>query len=191
MTSQAWFVSRQCYFPDGDLVVEIAGGGLDFSNPDMLGVIFPELGEGIEYTDPREALKAALAIRDAWNICLEKGREEDRCRVEHGYTGGYTMPFHSEPTDEELQEWADKEWESLPKCEKCGDLMPESGEHYALFPEDEWRYCSQVCLEETLPKPSWCDECGGLIHADDALAGEKFCSEQCVDDALYEVEEIT
>lgn len=185
-----WFLSRQHYWPDGDLAVEIAKGGLDYANPDMLGTIFPELGEGVEYTDPREALKAALAVRDAWNVCLEKDREEDRCRVEHGYTGGYTMPFSSYPTDKELQEWAEKEWESLPKCVKCGELMPEGGEYYAVEYGDEPRFCSQVCLEESLPKPIWCDGCGGLIPGDGALhaAGEEFCSEECVEDALDEIE---
>lgn len=101
-----YFVSRQMYWPFGDKVIEIAEGGVDYANPDMLVVGFPELGEGVEYDDPREALEAAFRIRDAW----------PGSRIEVGCTHGYTMPFEEHPSDEELREWAKdpaggrKEW---------------------------------------------------------------------------------
>ena len=62
-----YFVSRQCYWgvePDEQNVVEIASGGRDYSNPDML--VEKYAGEGQEYSDPREALEVALSIAKQW-----------------------------------------------------------------------------------------------------------------------------
>lgn len=103
MDEELWFVSRQKYWPDGDLVVEIAQGGADYCNPDMLVALYKDLGEGKEYSDRLDAVKAAIAIRKAWNADLDDGK---MCRIEVGFTYGATFPFNDEPTDEELMEWA-------------------------------------------------------------------------------------
>jgi hypothetical protein len=135
-----WFVSRQKYWPDGDLVVEIASGGRDYANPDMLSPKYA--GEGEEYNDPREALDVALEIRDAW---ISDCKEE--VRVEHGFTGGATMPFCSEPDDSELREWASAAYEKLPKCDRCGELI----EGYGYGPPDfdpDLRFCREYCAEK-------------------------------------------
>jgi len=137
-----WFVSRQHYWHSGDLVVEIAGGGLDYANADMLCDKYPKLGEGQEYDDPREAVRAAIAIRDAWNK-----DESETARVEAGFTGGWSMPFEEEPTDEDLIAWAQKEWESIPKCPGCGEPMY-SDERYGHQFTDEYEFCSQSCAEK-------------------------------------------
>ena len=86
-----YFVSRQCYWGVEDpYVVEVASGGLDYANPDMLGVKYKRLGEGKEYLDPREAVQAAIAISRAWT-------ETDGAPlpVAYGATGGMTMPLRT------------------------------------------------------------------------------------------------
>ena len=98
-----YFVSRQMYWPTGERVVEIAVGGVEYANPDMLVPWYP--GEGVEYETPRKALEAALSIRGAWS------RDDGPCRVEVGCTHGFTMPFEEHPTDEELWRWVEKEEE--------------------------------------------------------------------------------
>lgn len=134
-----WFVSRQCYWGVEDPnVVEIAGGGLDYANPDMLVEKYP--GEGEEYTDPRKAAEVALAIAAAW----KKDNPDMTIGVAHGNTGGYTMPF--EPGGEkELKAWAEKQYESLPRCEQCGGLMGDE-EYFDSF--DEPTLCSERCAEK-------------------------------------------
>lgn len=102
-----YFVSRQRYWPHGDHVIEIACGGLDYANPDMLVRRYPELGEGREFDDPREALAAAMRIRDAWR------GDGAACRIEAGWTGGNTIPFDEYPSDADLKRWADEEHASL------------------------------------------------------------------------------
>lgn len=151
-----FFVSRQRYWPDGDLVVEIASGGVEYSNPDMLVEKYGKLGEGLETNDPREALEAAIAVRDAWNADLKAVYEEIEAptardpnffysRVEIGYTMGMTMPFESYPSDDDLREWAEKAWENTPKCDQCGEPLPEEPDRYVLYDYPDFLFCSDNC----------------------------------------------
>ena len=123
-----YYVSRQCYWPDGDLVVEIAGGGLDYANADMLTTLWPASGEGQEYDDPRAALQAAIQVRHLWQMV----EPDETVRIEVGFTGGYTMPFCEYPNDEYLVEWAKQEYDSLPKCDRCGDLLDGDNYYYII-----------------------------------------------------------
>ena len=96
-----WFVSRQCYWgsdEEDQYAVEIAYGGQDYANPDML--VPKYAGEGEEYHDPRAALTAARSILAAWVVV------EPLAHIEVGATGGNTIPFEDHPSDEELDAWA-------------------------------------------------------------------------------------
>lgn len=137
-----WFVSRQSYASMGEdaLVVEIAGGGLDYSNPGMLVTKFS--GEGEEYTDPREAAKAAIEIAQAWRKA--SGKE---ITVRYGHTGGNTMPF-DEATDEEVTAWAEERYENLPKCPECGDVMGEDRWKPTDMHVDDEACCSESCADK-------------------------------------------
>jgi hypothetical protein len=140
--SGGYFVSRQHYWgadPEDAHVVEIAGGGLDYANPDMLSPRYA--GEGETYEDPREAAAVALEICKAW-----RGDGRTDAKVAYGYTGGYTLPF--EPVSEqELMAWAEKEYRDLPKCDRCGAMRdPDKSWWHGADPD--LRYCSQYCAEE-------------------------------------------
>ena len=144
------YLSRQHYWGvDEPLVVEIADGGLDYANPDMLCDTegkYSKLGCDQEYTDPREALKAAIAVRDEW----AKGDDLVSVpRIECGYTGGNTIPFEEFPDDDDLKEWAEQQWNAIPKCDQCGEPLPENKrEQYHLLEWDlEERFCSEYCAE--------------------------------------------
>ncbi len=87
-----WFVSRQDYYGEDDetrYCVEIAAGGIDYSNPDMLCEKYRDAGEGDEFRDPREAVQAALAVAKAWAA----DRPDLVINVAHGDTMGGFMPF--------------------------------------------------------------------------------------------------
>jgi hypothetical protein len=133
-----WFVSRQRYWPDGDLMVEIAGGGRDYSNPDMFSPKYP--GEGKEYADPREAVKAALTIRDLW----KKDAPDEEIGVDEGCTGGWTMPFDGSD-DDTLIAWAEKEYADLEKCALCGKILPAKRERWQANDWSGEEYCSEDC----------------------------------------------
>lgn len=144
-----YFVSRQRYWHGGDQVVEIAEGGLQYANPDMLTDgkgIYRKLGSRCVYDDPTEALDAAIRVRDEW-----LKHTDEPVRIEAGFTWGFTCPFNEHPSDEALREWAaevkQKLHDDAPKCEMCGD---------PIFTEDWWyipalgtdiRFCSEYCCD--------------------------------------------
>lgn len=141
-----WFVSRQDYWgEENPLAVEIAAGGLDYANADMLTVAYQFLGEGREYDDPREAAVAAVAVAEAWR--RDSGRAADEITVRVGYTGGMSMPF-DEGTDDEALAWAERTHAGLPKCPHCGDLMGTQRWVPCDFPvDDDEACCSESCCE--------------------------------------------
>jgi hypothetical protein len=140
-----WYVNRQHYWPDGEFVVEMAYGGIEYSNPDMLADpdrTYRKLGCDQEYADPREALATAIKVRDEWKKHLDDGED---VRIEHGFTAGMTIPFCSYPSDKELKEWAEAEAEKLDKCEMCGDII--TGKPFVLWDFQDWKFCSDYCAE--------------------------------------------
>jgi hypothetical protein len=137
-----WFVNRQSYWgvdPEDQYCVEIAAGGLDYANPDMLVAKYE--GEGEEYADPREAVETALKIRDAW----KKDKPGDTINVAHGDTNGMTLPFEGD-TDEALKEWAEKKYESLPKCDECGEIIGKDS--YKCWEFSDFEFCREYCAEK-------------------------------------------
>jgi len=101
-----YILTRQLQFDGSGFMIEISTGGRDYINPDMLVEKYE--GEGSEFDDPREAVKYAFKIRDAWK------RDEPNAVIGIGYgcTCGMTMPFDPS-TDEELTAWADREFEEM------------------------------------------------------------------------------
>ena len=155
-----YYVSRQCQWMTGNHVVEIAAGGLDYSGPDKLCDNYGALGEGLETNDPREAVKAAIAVRDAWNKDLKAAytagecglSDPISCHIEAGYNLDMITPTE-EPTDEQLHEWAQKEWDDTPKCANCNAAV-ELPYHIPELGEDT-QFCSERCADQY-----WADEYG-------------------------------
>jgi hypothetical protein len=130
-------VSRQHQWPGGDYVVEVSAGGFDYSNPDALVTKFARLGEWETFLSPVAAVEAAIAICEAWRAdgCPE-------AQIGHGATGGMTMPLDA-CTYEEAREWAAKREADLPRCDRCGELLPEN--HFTVPELDDARFCRENC----------------------------------------------
>lgn len=131
-------VTRQRQFPDGDQVVEVSTGSLDYCNPDALGVKYD--GEMQEFSDPREAVEKAIEIVRAW-------RKDSRSKVSIGVgsTFGMTLPF-SPDTFQHARAWAKQAWDKLEKCPGCGDPLPDSKrERWHANDWDGLEYCSETC----------------------------------------------
>ncbi len=141
-----WFVCRQDYWgEENPLAVEIAAGGVDYANADMLGVSYAAFGEGEEYLDPREAAAAAIAVAQAWR--RDTGRSDEEITVRSGYTGGGTMPF-PEGTDQEAAAWGERTYDALPKCPECGDLLTERWVPTGFPVDDDEACCSEFCCDK-------------------------------------------
>lgn len=137
-----YFVSRQSYWGEDPAdVVEIAVGGRDYANPDMLVEKYRRYGEGDEFDDPRDAVEAAIKIAEAWSSDAGEVRP-----IAYGCTAGFTLPF-SPSGYEEARAWAERTYEKLPKCPRCGDLLPEARECYSHDFADGEFFCSEDCAE--------------------------------------------
>lgn len=132
-------VTRQSQWPSGDKVVEVSAGGFDYSNPDALVTKFARLGEGETFISPVKAVEAAIEVCEAWrtNGCPE-------AQIGYGATGGMTMPFDA-CTYEEARAWAAEREASLPKCDRCGELLGK--ERYTVPGLDDQAFCREYCAE--------------------------------------------
>jgi hypothetical protein len=142
MEKTTFFVNRQQYWGQEDsdrMFVEIAVGGSDYANPDMLNPKYS--GEAEEYTDPREAVKVAFEIQRKWQL----DAPNETINVGYGYTGGATMYFDA-CTLEDATQWAETRYEKLPKCAHCGGVL--GSETWTLECTDDDKYCRQYCAEE-------------------------------------------
>lgn len=138
-----YFVSRQNYWdrcaPEAS-VVEVVIGGSDYANADMLGVKWPHLGEGKEFSDPREAVEAAIAICEEWK------KEDEYASVGMGATLGFTMSFDGEDYDT-LRKRAEEMYQKLPKCAQCGELLGKETYTHDYADQDE-KFCREYCAEK-------------------------------------------
>jgi hypothetical protein len=137
-----FFVSRQIYWGVEDPnTVEIAIGGCDYSNPDMLVGKYP--GEGQEYTNPVEAAEIAFAIAAAW----KKDCPKLKINIAHGNTMGMTRPFEGS-TKKAIRAWANKLLETLPKCDECGEMIIDEDNYYKYDDFPDMKFCREYCAEE-------------------------------------------
>lgn len=146
-------VTRQHYWADGRHIVEIAQGGLDYTNADMLVANYS--GEGVEYKCMTEAVEAGIAIALQW----KKDTPDEVIEIGTGFTGGMGLDFEGEEvTDgdnealfaklrQEAKEFDDK----LPKCARCGKIREENYGHpetFHLGGDEAYPFCSDFCASE-------------------------------------------
>jgi hypothetical protein len=136
-------VTRQRQWPDGDNLVEVSVGGIDYTNPDALAAKYA--GEFEEFADPREAVETAIDIVRAW-------RKDSHLHITIGVgsTHGMTLPF-SENTFAGARAWAKQLYARAAKCALCGEILPESKHQWRRV--DDWsgeRFCSERCVERAM-----------------------------------------
>ncbi len=156
-----YYVSRQCRWPDGKLLVEIVSGGLDHAGADMLTPRFP--GEGQEYADPREAVEVAVRICAAWR---EVSTRAEWPRLAYGSTLGGIC--ETEPCSFSAARKAAKAtWEALEKCERCGEPLPDKRKRFRANDWDGLEYCSSDCAERAA---EWEEEQQRLLDGEEDVA---------------------
>jgi hypothetical protein len=141
-----FYVSRQCYFYSGLRCIEIAKGGRDCAGADMLTRRYR--GEAIEYDDPREAASMANAIKLCW--------DHDEPGYDHGivfsFAGALGIEAEPQPYNE-VEALAKAEYEKLPKCDNCGELL--TGWPIILWADPDFgTFCDEGCLETAIEASS-------------------------------------
>ena len=133
-------VTRQLQWPDGNLMIEISEGGFDYVNPDMLSPKYDQEGESFD--NPIDAVDAALQILKDW----QHDEPNNHIGIGYGATLGFTAPF-DESDIAEIKAWAQKEYDRLPKCDRCGEIITDE---YRIYDDPfEMRFCSEQCAEQT------------------------------------------
>lgn len=133
-----WTVTRQHRWHDGEYTVEISEGGIDYSGPDALCKKYP--GEFEEFSDPREAVEAALRIAKEWRkvekrVKMVMGANLDMCVGD---------PVAISVAERSFKKVAKKLWEAAPKCDRCGEILPERAFKMVDF---DGEFCSENCAE--------------------------------------------
>ena len=166
-----YVVTRQMQWPDGDPVVEVSEGGMDYTNPDALFARYP--GEFEVFQNPMDAVETAVEICRAWRKDGKNDRDTGQfARVGVGATGGHTMPFEG-GSFTEARQWAKETWEKLEKCPTCGKVVEDLqewwragewiGDDFLPFDDGE-KYCSEYCAEKGSTFSVECLECNELLE---------------------------
>jgi hypothetical protein len=135
-----YYVSRQCYWPDGQNAVEVVTVGIDNAGPDMLTAKY--LGEGGEYADPREAIEVAISIADNW----QADKPDLDIEIVAGNTwGGSICLAGQDMSGDELIAWAKREYASLTTCEWCEEIIVNE----TWSNDFGYSCCSEYCAEES------------------------------------------
>lgn len=145
-----YVVTRQCQWPEGTKVVEISQGGIDYTNPGAYSAMWR--GEFDEIQDPREAVETGIGIAKAWKKHLIEIGKPERIYIAIGYTGGNTSPFEGQSLTnkslKQLRDLAERLYVKMPKCDQCGDLLPDDKhERYGSADFGEYNCCSSHCAE--------------------------------------------
>ncbi len=147
VTRQVPWYQNQASGEGGERIqlVEIAQGDYDHSGSDALVEDYKSLGEGESFALAVDAVKAAIAIRDAW--LLARPHAKHKPMIGYGNTHGGMFEIEpTEKTDEELRAWAAEIDEKLPRCDQCGEPLPPSP--FILFEySDDFKFCSEYCAE--------------------------------------------
>lgn len=154
-----YYVSRQLRWGEGP-AVEISVGGLEHSGPDMLCPRWPGLGEGVAYLDPREAVAAAIRVRDAWTADGDPPEEE--IPIACGHSLGGLLHLDDSRDDAALVAWAEKTYEAAPKCDMCGDILPATPWR-VIDAFDDALYCSEPCADKSTEQRQEEEGCHGQL----------------------------
>lgn len=133
-----YFVNCQHQYYSGNYLVEIAYPDRDSIGSDMLATNYADEGE---YSDPREALEAAIKVREML--------QADHPNETVGIAFGHFDMVEGEAQDmEELKAEIEKHYESLPKCDHCGKMRDDK-EFFVIYGDPDYgKFCSESCAEE-------------------------------------------
>jgi hypothetical protein len=140
----SFFTSRQRYYEDNQLVVEISCGGKKYAGKDILPAKF--LGEQKNLLSPIDAVNVAIRILDEWNNSYWDERKLISL-VNHDGKGTKTyFGPHNKKDLEKLERWAQSTFKSMAKCCSCQKPIGNMNKAYETQDLPNRVACSETCL---------------------------------------------
>ena len=138
-------ITRQRYYSNNMLAVEIACGGNKFVGKDKLDIRYDHLLEGKNLVSPVDSVNCAKKIYKSW--VAFNGDELKYITISNYDSKGGKLVFdpNSKRDLEKLDKWAENELNNMAKCGHCSRLM---GAKDPFETEDlpNKIFCSEVCL---------------------------------------------
>jgi hypothetical protein len=143
----SFFISRQRYYDDNVLAVEIACEGSKHAGEDILPFKFA--GEDKNLVSPVDAVNVAVRIIGEWNLSYFDERKFIALVNSDGKGGKlYFDPF-SKKDIANLERWGQQEFARLPKCDNCGRCIGNKANAYEMVELPNKVYCDERCLSTT------------------------------------------
>jgi hypothetical protein len=139
------YISRQRYYDDGVLCVELAVGGAKNASKDILPTKYA--GESKNLVSPIDAVNVALRIIGQWNY------SDERIFIALVNADGKGSKVYFDPQDKahiaKLERWGQQEFARLPKCDNCGRCIGNKNNAYEMTELPNKLYCDERCLSST------------------------------------------
>ncbi len=141
-------VTRQCRWPDGENIVEVTQGGIDWSGLDALVKKYP--GEFEEFEGMTAAVETAIEIAKQWQKDCPNKVINIACGNTHGMGLFLEEQEVSDEVCKEMLAEAKAFDDKLPKCVQCGETIFSEEKWYPTDEMDNEHYqcCSEHCAEE-------------------------------------------
>jgi hypothetical protein len=138
------FISRQRYYEDNQLALEIANGGSKFAGKDILPKLFNK--ENGNYISPVDAVNIAIDIINQWDIKYHD--ENKKIALVNGDGKGTKVYFdpHSKKDIERLERWAQMTFKNMAKCCNCQRPIGNMNKAYETQDLPNRVACSDQCL---------------------------------------------
>lgn len=138
-----FFVSRQRYYQDNNLYVEIASGGRKKASPDLLSIRYPEEQKSYKY--PSDALKVAVRVYKKWYRQYNTD-ENIRLSIVDEKLGNLILRF-DERDLKHAERWAGEAFKNLVRCEWCNRPL---GNPKRAVKDDKLPglYCNEICASK-------------------------------------------
>lgn len=139
----AFYISRQRYYEQDQLVVEIACGGIKKAGKDILTKKFD--GEQKNLVDPRDAHSIAAKIIPKWDATYS---DEKKLIALVNADGKGSVKYYDPSNSrdmEKFKKWSEDTFSSMKKCSSCQKGMG-NRDPFAIDDIPNKNFCSEYCI---------------------------------------------
>lgn len=140
----AFYISRQRYYDDNRLAVEIAIDGIKYAGKDILPV--KHAGENKNLVSPIDAVNIAIRIVEDWDLVFWDDSKAITLVNADDKGGRIYYDPHNKKDMAMLQQWAAKTLANMKKCCNCQKPLGKTAKTYEMDELPKQVGCSETCL---------------------------------------------